>query len=439
MFKDLYKVLNVSLTASQIEIKKSYRKLALKYHPDITFGDKIAEEKFKEIQNAYEILSNEEQKKSYDIKYKSFFNIGNNSTEQKSNESKKQNNNGDNNYVITPSIILTKFKNFEKSLYPHQKNSILQSALLENLKSLLNENYIQILRMYDDLEINRQIISSALTCCKKLNYQYQQTIINLLVKVGGTDNLILKDIFEFSRKQKYNNYATNAYTYGSKNYKTIIVCGLILFAIVSSIFSKQDNNNEQINRPSSGDLYKDSTKSTNIVPVKDSVNQQNLSGWDTTDYSTGNSPGCYNFTPKYSLSMDNKLEVSVGQNTDAVIKLINIKTEKCIRYAYIRSGDTYDVKHIPQGRYYLKIAYGKDWRQKIENGVCIGKFILNSLYKKGDDILDFNKIYKEDQIVDGRRYRNYSIPSYSLRLDVIATDTAAHFQTNDISEDEFNN
>ena len=49
MFKDLYKVLNVSSIATQIEIKKSYRKLALKYHPGKTFGDKLAEEKFKDF------------------------------------------------------------------------------------------------------------------------------------------------------------------------------------------------------------------------------------------------------------------------------------------------------------------------------------------------------------------------------------------------------
>ena len=214
---------------------------------------------------------------------------------------------------------------------------------------------------------------------------------------------------------------------------------MVLFLIGISIFSKDGANREQINRPLSGDLYKDSNQSNNTIPIKDPVvNNDKYLDWSTTNYTTGNSPGCYNFTPKYNRSIDNKLEVSVGSNTDAVIKLINVKSERCIRYTYIRSGETYNITHIPQGKYYLKIAYGKDWRQKIDNGVCKGKFVVNSLYKKGE-ILDFNKIYKGIEVIDGHRYTNYSVPSFSLKLDVIASDTSAHFQTNNISEEEFNN
>jgi curved DNA-binding protein len=65
-FKDYYKTLNVSRTASQDEIKKSYRKLARQYHPDVNPGNKEAEEKFKEISEAYEVLSHPENRKKYD-------------------------------------------------------------------------------------------------------------------------------------------------------------------------------------------------------------------------------------------------------------------------------------------------------------------------------------------------------------------------------------
>ena len=63
---DCYDVLGVTKSASKDEIKKAYRKLALKYHPDKTKGDKASEEKFKEASEAYHILSDEKRKANYD-------------------------------------------------------------------------------------------------------------------------------------------------------------------------------------------------------------------------------------------------------------------------------------------------------------------------------------------------------------------------------------
>lgn len=64
--RDYYEVLNVSKSASADEIKKSYRKIAMQYHPDRNPGDKAAEEKFKEAAEAYDVLSNPDKKAQYD-------------------------------------------------------------------------------------------------------------------------------------------------------------------------------------------------------------------------------------------------------------------------------------------------------------------------------------------------------------------------------------
>jgi len=64
--KDFYKILGVSKSATPAEIKKSYRKLAVKYHPDKNQGDDTAAEKFKEIAAAYDILSDPQKKEEYD-------------------------------------------------------------------------------------------------------------------------------------------------------------------------------------------------------------------------------------------------------------------------------------------------------------------------------------------------------------------------------------
>src|SRR3954465_4968140 len=64
--RDFYEILGVAKSASEEEIKKSYRKLAMKYHPDRNPDSKEAEEKFKEVKEAYEMLTNPEKREAYD-------------------------------------------------------------------------------------------------------------------------------------------------------------------------------------------------------------------------------------------------------------------------------------------------------------------------------------------------------------------------------------
>src|SRR5919199_3946695 len=64
--EDYYKVLGVKRDAKPDEIKKAYRRLARKFHPDVNPGDKSAEERFKQITEAHEVLSDEKKRKVYD-------------------------------------------------------------------------------------------------------------------------------------------------------------------------------------------------------------------------------------------------------------------------------------------------------------------------------------------------------------------------------------
>ncbi|MDE3038460.1 MAG: DnaJ domain-containing protein, partial [Pseudomonadota bacterium] len=64
--RDLYEILGVQKSASADDLKKAYRKLAMQHHPDRNPGDKKAEEKFKELSHAYDILSDEQKRAAYD-------------------------------------------------------------------------------------------------------------------------------------------------------------------------------------------------------------------------------------------------------------------------------------------------------------------------------------------------------------------------------------
>ncbi len=102
--KDLYKILEIRKEANKDEIKKAYRALAKKYHPDRNSGDAEAERKFIEVNKAYEILSDERLKKEYDEKFNQ-----KTSTQEKSKKGKSAN---VNNFKFDPSNFGNMFDSF---------------------------------------------------------------------------------------------------------------------------------------------------------------------------------------------------------------------------------------------------------------------------------------------------------------------------------------
>jgi molecular chaperone DnaJ len=85
MTRNYYEILGVDKNATQEEIKKAYRKLSLKWHPDKNQGSKEAEEKFKEISKAYQILSDPETRNTYDIYGEEFESMGTGGSDTSSN------------------------------------------------------------------------------------------------------------------------------------------------------------------------------------------------------------------------------------------------------------------------------------------------------------------------------------------------------------------
>ncbi|MCS7077101.1 MAG: hypothetical protein NZ455_10355 [Bacteroidia bacterium] len=138
---------------------------------------------------------------------------------------------------------------------------------------------------------------------------------------------------------------------------------------------------------------------------------------------------CKKIKPIYDTTMHNYLRVKVGENTDAVIKLVDKAKDKPIRMVYIRAGQQFDVINIPTGRYYVKIAYGKDWIFTSKNG-CEGEFKTNATYKQSKQVFDFKKIKTKD---------GYQIANFELTLDMKVEEGSGEAMKNlPITKEQFN-
>ncbi len=143
---------------------------------------------------------------------------------------------------------------------------------------------------------------------------------------------------------------------------------------------------------------------------------------------TGETFKCADFEPQTDNGIPNYLIIKASRNTDAVVRLIDSKTDKCIRYVFINQGESYKIEHIPEGKYYIKVGLGKDWAFADTTQQCAGGFRQNPIYKK------MTKTF----IFEMKQHRNSTdVPSYELDLDMTVTKGKEVKETL-ISEKEFN-
>ena len=132
----------------------------------------------------------------------------------------------------------------------------------------------------------------------------------------------------------------------------------------------------------------------------------------------------YGVKPQYGIQ-DNFFDIEMGKGGDIVVKIINLENDKCIRYIYVNEESSTTINCIPNGKYYLKIAYGKDWIEKEEEPFTKGKFSSNCHYEKSTDIFDF-----------GRKNSTQTI-NYTLKINVQNNGILNNFNTTQITEEEF--
>lgn len=147
-------------------------------------------------------------------------------------------------------------------------------------------------------------------------------------------------------------------------------------------------------------------------------------GWTFETLSDSELGEEYGFKPIYGLQ-DNYFDITMGEGYNVAIKIMDATTDRCIRYAVVSEQSTTTISQIPQGRYYLKLAYGQDWMELSTDSMIIGKFTRNAFYERSRQIYDFGKKNSLEQV------------NYDLRINVEDVSGMNNFETTPISEEEF--
>jgi molecular chaperone DnaJ len=171
MEKDYYKTLEVNQTANEQEIKKAYRQLVLKLHPDRNEGNSTMASKFREVQEAYEILSHPARRSAYNQR-RWYHNNHRNRDQQP---------------AMTPYALLHRSQALNSYLASLRINDINRVALFKYIIYLLSDTHIKILESADDKAANEFIIKEIIKASEHLSYKNVSKIYCILLRLAGSE------------------------------------------------------------------------------------------------------------------------------------------------------------------------------------------------------------------------------------------------------------
>ncbi|WP_290791934.1 DnaJ domain-containing protein [Flavihumibacter sp. UBA7668] len=185
--KDYYQVLEIPYNATELEIKKAYRKLAMRYHPDKNTGNPLAIQHFREIQEAYDILSNPVKRSEY-------------------HQIRWQHEGFQNRFVsptlVTPELLLQEAKKINRLVSQMDVFRMNQEALHQELSQLMNSKHCLVLQDCPSENLLKEFILSVLKSMNPLKFHYWRTLIPSLVKIAGINNQLLEIIYQNEKKKK---------------------------------------------------------------------------------------------------------------------------------------------------------------------------------------------------------------------------------------------
>lgn len=211
--KDYYKILEVSAAATPADIKKSYRRLALQYHPDKNFGNQLYEAKFKEIIEAYKVLSDTKKREEYNRSRNNYTH-----TEKKKTEPQ-----------ITPQSILHQTVDFRRKIAVLDPDRMNKLALFQQIQHLLSRHNISVLQRHNDHKLNKRIIEEIMFCSRFLPFAHVEKICFQLTAIAGSDNAMYRRIYSFSKQVRMQT-VWNKYKIVAAVLLAIILCFAIYFA-----------------------------------------------------------------------------------------------------------------------------------------------------------------------------------------------------------------
>ncbi|MFT4023764.1 MAG: DnaJ domain-containing protein [Flavihumibacter sp.] len=207
-FKDYYEILEVPVNASADEIRKAYRKLAMRYHPDRNHANPYARQHFQEISEAYEILSNPVQRSEYQEKRKSFY------PGEKAHP-----------VPLTPRDLVSQAVELEKTWYGMDIFRMDHIMLQARLLRLLGDRHLQIMTTTGSQAEVQCFFESVLRTAALLPFPLLPEVVTRLAHLGNRFPPAAKQLAGFMRERKVQ--------YSWEKYKE---CFVLFLALAISLF-----------------------------------------------------------------------------------------------------------------------------------------------------------------------------------------------------------
>ncbi|HPM29890.1 MAG TPA: DnaJ domain-containing protein [Chryseolinea sp.] len=390
MNKDYYQIFGLPSNCTDEEIKKTYRKLAIKFHPDKNSNDKYFEERFKELQEAYEVLSDPVKRKNYNLKT-------NRTTSQQPPSNKGSKKEESRNEGTTPDSIAADVEDAYRKIKWSEPDQVNHIQLIKYIDSILNENVVAQLLRIGDIGSNERIVDSMTDMFKFLSKQEIGKYVIPLVRLAGTNNELISKIHKIEKAERRKEDIGNVFFYLKMAGGIAFFLGMTYFLLIKD------------------DKSKDSTYSYSPNTIVDTAPELEPppSKFKGNKLKTGDSPyNDYFGKGVYDKDFQNQLTVKNGQQLDVIVCLVEYYSGKrTIRNEYIRAGESFVMTNVPNGTYLLKSFYGKDWNPNtaVNAGTLKGYFETNSGFSVSDSFDDLIKMEQTEE-----SYSIYSVTLYPV-------------------------